>query len=51
MTPDEIYLELEKIKNSLENILGNLPDESKEWESIEILLTQAEKTLEDLNHG
>lgn len=48
MTPDEIYLELENIKNTLENILGNLPDESREWESIEALLLQCETTLKEV---
>lgn len=39
----EVYLELEKIKNTLEEILGSLPDNCKEWEKIENLLSTLEE--------
>lgn len=50
MTHDEIIKSLEEIKDELENILGNLPDESEEWESIEVLLAQTEATLKEVDH-
>lgn len=45
---DEIILELEKMKNTLENLLGNAPDDSPEWEQIEQLLTQVEDAIAEV---
>lgn len=48
MTHDEIMASLEEIRNELENILGNLPDESKDWTIIETLLATTETTIQEL---
>lgn len=50
MTHDEIMASLEEIRNELENILGNLPDESHSWESIEVLLIQTEATIKEVEN-
>jgi hypothetical protein len=48
---DKIITELNKMKNTLENLLGNVPDESRQWEALEQLLTQVETTIAEVeNH-
>lgn len=48
MTHDEIMKSLENIKDELENILANVPDDSKNWAIIETLLATAETTIQEL---